>query len=77
MADLRPFIRHEIRTIRQGDDNFHITDGLMLFPRAMLHILPECPSNVRETINWAVQNGYLKTVAHVQGKELTWEQLTA
>ena len=69
--------RHEIRTIRQGDPNFHLTDGMVLYPRAMIHILPDCPLRVRETINWAIEQGYLKTVAHVQGKELTWETLTA
>lgn len=67
--------KHEIKEIRQGDDNFMLTDGMIMYPRAMIHILPDCPLRVRETINWAIAEGYLKTVAHVQGKELTWEQL--
>lgn len=67
--------KHEIKEIRQGDPNFMLTDGMISYPRAMIHILPECPLRVRETINWAIAEGYLKTVAHVQGKELTWEQL--
>ncbi len=68
--------KHEIKEIRQGDPNFMLSDGLVMYPRAMIHILPNCPAEVRTTINWAVQNGYVKTVAHVQGKELTWESLT-
>jgi len=68
--------KHEIRTIRQGDTNFMLTDGLVTYPRAMMHVTPECPAEVRTTIMWAVNNGYLKCVAHVQGKELTWESLT-
>ena len=68
--------KHEIRTIRQGDTNFMLTDGLVTYPRAMMHVTPECPPEVRTTIMWAVNNGYLKCVAHVQGKELTWESLT-
>jgi len=76
MADLRPFIKHEIKEIRQGDPGFMLSDGLMLIPRAMIHVLPECPQDVKETINWAVSKGYVKTVAHVRGKELTWEALT-
>ncbi len=68
--------KHDIKTIRQGDDGFMLNDGLVMYPRAMIHILPNCPHNVRETINWAIAEGYLKTVAHVQGKELTWEILT-
>ncbi len=53
-----------------------LSDGLMLIPRAMIHILPECPHNIREMLNWAIAEGYIKTVAHVQGKELTWEAMT-
>jgi hypothetical protein len=66
----------DIKAIRQGDDDFMLDDGLVMYPRAMIHILPDCPQEVRTTINWAITNGYLKTVAHVQGKELTWEALT-
>lgn len=69
--------KRDIKTIRQGEPGFMLDDGFVQYPRAMLHILPNCPANVRDTINWAVQNGYLKTVAHVQGKELTWQTLTA
>ena len=68
--------RHEIKTIRQGDSNFHLNDGLVLYPRAMLHVLPECPASYRHTINDAMAKGYIKMVANVQGKELTWEKLT-
>lgn len=68
--------KRDIKTIRQGDSDFMLTDGFVQYPRAMIHILPDCPQRVRETINWAIAEGYLKTVAHVQGKELTWEQLT-
>lgn len=69
--------KREIKTIRQGDSNFHITDGFVRYPRAMLHILPTCPTNIRTNIEWAMANGYVKCVAHVQGKELTWENLSA
>jgi len=68
--------KHDIRTIRQGEPNFMLSDGMVMYPRAMIHIMPECPLRVREMINWAITEGYVKTVAHVQGKELTWEQLT-
>lgn len=69
--------QRKINSIRQGDPQFTITDGIVNYPRAMIHITPDCPQHVRETINWAIANGYLKTVAHVQGKELTWERLSA
>ena len=65
----------DIKTIRQGDSNFMITDGIAMYPRAMLHVLPECPQNIKEYIQWAYNNGYIKCVAHVKGKELTWEKI--
>jgi hypothetical protein len=68
--------QREIKTVRQGDPNFMLTDGMIMYPRAMLHITPECPRTLRDEIMWAVDNGYLKCVAHVQGKELTWQNLT-
>ena len=76
MVSLTQFKKREIKEVRQGEPGFMLYDGLIAYPRAMIHILPNCPSNVRDTINWAIAEGYLKTVAHVQGKELTWEALT-
>lgn len=65
----------DVRPIRQGDPKFMIDDGIVSYPRAMIHILPECPRNVRETLNWAISQGYVKSVAHVYGKELTMDKL--
>lgn len=67
----------DIRTIRQDDPDFSINDGIALYPRAMIHVTPDCPSHIREYLQWAMENGYIKTVAHVYGKELTWEKLNA
>lgn len=65
----------DIKTIRQGDSDFMINDGMVSYPRAMLHILPNCPREIRETINWALTQGYVKPVSHVYGKELTMDAL--
>ncbi len=65
----------EVKSIRQDDDDFMLNDGLVMYPRAMVHILPDCPSNIRHYIQWAISEGYLKTVAHVYGKELTMDKL--
>jgi hypothetical protein len=69
-------VKREIKEVRQGDPNFTLTDGFVNYPRAMLHITPECPPTLRDEIMWAANNGYLKCVAYVQGKELTWQELT-
>lgn len=68
--------KRDIKAVRQGDPGFMLTDGMIQYPRAMMHITPECPAEVKTSIMWAVNNGYLKCVAHVQGKELTWQTLT-
>lgn len=76
MASLLPYKTRDIKELRHGDPNFMLTDGMILYPRAMVHITPECPNNVRDHINWAIAEGYLKAVAFVPGKELTWSRLT-
>jgi len=67
--------RKDIRTIRQGDPTFMINDGMVVYPRAAIYVEANCPRNVRETLEWAVSNGYVKTIAHVYGKELTMDAL--
>jgi hypothetical protein len=68
--------QRDIRTVRQGEPGWMLNDGFVSYPRAMLHILPSCPQHIRDNINWAVAQGHVKPVAHVQGKELTWQELT-
>lgn len=65
----------KVKTVRQGDNDFMIKDGLIMYPRAMIHITPECPTDVRSKIMWAVNNGYIKTVAHMYDHELTFDKL--
>jgi len=65
----------DVRSVRQGDPSFMIDDGMVSYPRAMLHVLPNCPREIRETVNWALAQGYIKPVAHVYGKELTMDAL--
>lgn len=77
MVDITHLKKREIKEVRQGDPHFTLSDGFITYPRAMLHITPECPPEIRSTIMWAVNAGHLKCVAHVQGKELTWQDLSA
>lgn len=65
----------DVKTIRQGDRDFMICDGMITYPRAMLHVTPECPHNIAEMISLASKNGWLKCVAHAYGKELTMDAL--
>lgn len=65
-----------IRTVRQGDDDWTITNGYVITPRAGFEISSRCPSNYKEIIGECIQHGWLKPVAHIYDKELMWEKLS-
>lgn len=67
--------KSRIKTLRQGDPDFHIDDGLVKYPRAMLHVVPGCPEHIRQQIILAMSNGYLKCVAHMFDYEYTMDKL--
>ena len=64
-----------IRTIKQSDPKFHIVDGLVMAPRAGFEISSGCPYSYRQVIQECINNGWLRPVATVYGKELTWDAL--
>jgi hypothetical protein len=68
--------KSQVRTIRQGDPQFNIVDGFAQYPRAMIHVLPECPSYVRDIIQTATAQGWIKPVAHITERELIFMGLT-
>jgi hypothetical protein len=65
------------KTIRTGDNDFHFVDSFALVPRAMIHVLPDCPTNIRNELQWAVSQGYIKVVANIPEKEYAWEKLSS
>jgi hypothetical protein len=65
----------KIKTIRQSDLEFTLTDGFITCPRAGFEISGSCPIEYKSIIIQALQYGYLKPVAHVYGKELTMDAL--
>lgn len=71
------FVTHDskVTELRPGDKGFMLDDGMIQYPRAMLHITPECPQSIRNDIMWAVNNGYLKCVAHIYKHEETFNLL--
>jgi len=64
-----------IRTIQQGDPKFMITDGIIMTPRAGFEINQQCPREYKMIISECINNGWLKPVAHVYGKELTMDAM--
>jgi len=64
-----------IRTIRPGDPKFLLNDTFTVCQRASIEISKDCPSNYKKIIAQAYENGWLKPVAHVYGKELTMDAM--
>lgn len=67
--------RVDIKTIRPGDKLWHINSGLTVTPRAGFEISNHCPKEYREVLLTCMQNGWLKPVAYLRGREATMEYL--
>ena len=65
----------KIKTIRQGDPKFTLTDGFVTCPRAGFEISQSCPAEYKSIFVTAINAGWIKPVAHVYGKELTIDAL--
>lgn len=68
--------KSKVQSIRQGDPRFKIVDEFVTYPRAMVHILPQCPWEIRDQINFAIAKGYLQLVANVTERELIFMGLS-
>lgn len=66
----------KVHTIRESDPRFRIHDGMVIYPRAMLHVTPDCPHHISEMISLASSKGWLKCVAHVTEREMIFMGLT-
>ncbi len=66
-----------VRTIRAGEPDFNIIEGMIVHPRASLEVTPGAPANVATTLNWAIAQGYIRCVAHVKDYELMMDRLSA
>jgi hypothetical protein len=65
----------KLTTIRQNDPRFILRDGLVTAQRAGFEISSGCPYSYRQVIQECINNGWLRPVATVYGKELTWDAL--
>jgi hypothetical protein len=68
--------KSQIRTLKQSDPNFVITDGLMQAPRAGFEINKNCPQEYRQIIAACIDQGWLKPIANVTERELIFMGLT-
>jgi hypothetical protein len=60
-----------IRTLRHGDPNFFIVDGLTVAARAGFEISIDCPKEYKLILQICIQHGWIKPIANVNEKELT------
>jgi hypothetical protein len=67
--------KSKINTVKQGDPKFMLQDGMVVCPRAGFEINQQCPREYKLIIAECINNGWLKPVAHVYGKELTMDAL--
>jgi hypothetical protein len=67
--------KSNIRTIRPGDSKFLLNDTFTVCQRASIEISKDCPREYRLIIAECINNGWLKPVAHVYGKELTMDAM--
>lgn len=62
--------RSAIKTIKSGDPNWLIKNGLYMSPRAGFEISDDCPREYRMIISECVNRGWIKPVAYILDKEL-------
>jgi len=60
----------KIKTIKQGNRNFMIADGLVVSPRAGIEISHRCPENYQDLIQECIRHGWLKPVAYMTEREM-------
>lgn len=65
----------QIQTVKQGDPQWLLKDGVVVAPRAGFEISQRCPDNYASLIQECINYGWLKPVAYVYGKTLTMDAL--
>jgi len=68
--------KSQIRTLKQGDKNFTIIDGIVVTPRAGFEISNNCPAEYKSIFITAINAGWLKPVANVTEREFIFMGLT-
>lgn len=70
------FNESNVIPLKPGDDGYHLIDGVKLTPRAMLGIKHDCPQSIRETLNWALDRGWVVPIANIYKHEQTFNILS-
>lgn len=65
-----------IRTIKEGDPKWVISNGFYCSPRAGFEFGKECPESYKSIVIEMLRNGWLKPVAYMKDNEVMWETLS-
>jgi hypothetical protein len=68
-------LNSKIQTVKEGDPQWILKDGIVTAPRAGFEISQRCPDNYKSLILECIEHGWLKPVAYVYGKTLTMDAL--
>ena len=68
--------RSTIRSLKPGDKNFRISDGLVTAPRAGFEISESCPAEYQKFLMECWGNGWIKPVAYITERELMFMGLS-
>jgi hypothetical protein len=68
--------RSNIHTLKPGDPDFKLSNGLVISDRASIEITPSCPTSIAETIVKAYRAGWIVPVAHISDREKLFIGLT-
>ncbi len=67
--------KSNIRTVKQGDPLFTITDGITLVSRAGFEVNKNCPTEYKQMLMTAIDLGWIKPVAYMTAEEQLIETL--
>jgi hypothetical protein len=65
----------QLKTIKQGEPGFMLTDGLVVAPRAGFEISQSCPAEYKSIFITAINAGWIKPIANVYARDLTFQAL--
>jgi len=66
---------NKVHELTKNNEEFYFAIGVTVYPRASIRLSERCPQPVVDTLQWAVDSGYVSAVAYVPGSVLTWEIL--
>lgn len=67
--------RNRIKTVSQDESDFRINNGFLVYGRAELTIVDDCPAKYKEMIQYAYKKGWIKLAANMYDYEYTMDKL--